>query len=58
MLVDVDFCEITSASGKSETKPADDTLTITGDYTAVKAFLWDGLSTLVPLIDSITAEKN
>lgn len=50
------FTQISAAGGFDQTVEGE-ALTVTDDYTKVKAFLWDGFTTLVPLLGSETLTK-
>ncbi len=53
-LADVGFVKLTAASGENVVKSADKSLTVTGEFTTVKAFIWDGIDTITPLLNPIT----
>ena len=50
------FKPITAIPGFDETVKGT-ALTVTDDYTSVKAFIWDGLTTIKPLLNSETLTK-
>jgi len=52
----IDLEKIGAISGYADTVVGQ-TITVTGDYTRVKAFLWDGLSTLVKLTEDCVLER-